>query len=383
MEFDSESGQELYNLLRKVPDDILIKNSDYIAKWLLQVSQNVKEDSEPKFLELFDRLVKCASKTSIKGRLDSCINEAFNHPIGELTRSILFLLDRNLKMNNQISQEIQLRLTDLVGGSNQNQLISLIIAVLNIGWLFKIDKEWVKTYLLKHFKWIPSNQGFQYIWQAFIKDIYSKNPTLSHELFSELKHDFLEAIKHLNQKESHQSLCYILIYLLFHEDSYFDQKDFSKELLIELDIEKLEHISCAIFQLLDSAGEKSHKLWASKINSWIKTNWPQDEQFVTSGISDNFVKAAIIAREAFGEAVKTLSLQGMLTVSNDIGFLLYTINHLYSPLSEFFPEESLEVLYRVLPRENMEGLLSFYKLRDIKKCLEIITTYQPRLLEDL
>lgn len=383
LEFDSESGQDLYNLLCKVPDDILIKNLNYIAKWLLQVSQNMKEDSESKFLDLFDRIIQCASKISIKGRLNSSINEAFNHPIGDLTRSILLLLDQNLKMNNQISQEIQLRLTDLVGDSNQNQLISLIIAVLNIGWLFKIDKEWVKTYLLKHFKWIPSNQGFQYIWQAFIHRIYSKNPSLSHELFSELKHDFLQAIKHLKQKESHQSLCYILIYLFFQEDNYFDQKDFSKEFLIEFDIENLEHISFAIFQLLDSAGEKSHELWTSKINRWLKTNWPQGEQFVTPTLSDNFVRAAITARAAFGAAIKTLSSQGMLTISNDIGFLLYVISHLDSLLSEFFPEESLEVLYKVLPIENMVGILTSYKLRDIKKCLAIITTSQPYLLEDL
>jgi hypothetical protein len=377
--FDSTEGKELYTLLFKAPDSLLLKNLYNITKWLLQASENMLQDNELRFLELFDRIAQCVCKTHIAARLDNPINEAFNHPVGELTRAILLLLSQRLKTSNQVSHNIQLRLTNLIQNSNHNQLISLILTFLSLRWLFEIDKRWVKEHVLKHFKWGQQNQETQYVWQAFISGIYSIKPTLPHELFSEIKQDFLESIKHVNQKEAHQNLCYILIHLFFCEDQYLTKEDLSKKFLEDLSIEQLEHMSFAIFQLLDAAKEKSHELWTNKINSWIKTNWPQGQQFVSSEISDNFVKAAIESRDAFGEAIKTLSSLNLLTISQELFILLNKL--INSDFPKQFSNETLVLLDKICPPNFKSINFIFSEKEKLRGILWIIKNENSEILD--
>lgn len=377
IEFHSKNGQELYDLLLKTSDDIVLKNLDDIARWLLQISQNIEQDSESKFLELFDRVVRCAFKIRIPERRSDPINGAFNHPVGDLTRSILFLLDKNLRTTNQISQDIRVRLTNLVEDRNPNQLMSLIVAFSEIQWLFQINKEWVKDHLLKYFQYKQRNQNSYHVWKAFITGIYSKNPTVPYDLFCEIKQDFIKTIRYLNKISSYQELCYVLMYLFFCEEGYFDKEDLSQKFLSSLDTKALEHISFAIFQLLNSVGEQSHELWKSKINNWLRTSWPKGKQFVNSTISDYFVMAAIKSGNAFDEALKTLSVLDLLKISQNLFYLLREL--LCSEIPSKFPDETTELLIKICPDsfQSVSSILSGKeKLQDI---LWIIRNAKPKI----
>ena len=366
-EFKSTNGQRMWKfLLHHAKDDFLIKNIHEITEWLYLVKSHTVQDEQDDFWKIYDRLLRVSKSLNYVESLD-LFHDIWNHPVGKLT---LVAAELALEKN----KEAYIKLSILIKTTNHNQ--KFILAA--VAYYFSLlDKGWVKQHMLQHLKWNPNNQKIQYIWQAFVEGIYSKQPMLDCKLFFEIKQDFLEAIKHLSHKETHQKLCYILMYFFFYEDKYFRQTDLSKEFLKNLDIEKLEHISYAIFQLLDAAGEKSSELWKSKIDNWLKSNWPKREKLLNPTISDNFVETAIESRSAFGEAVKTLLALDLLTTSPK---LFIFINKLInSNIPNYFPTETLVLLDKICSSSLISSNSIFSGKKQLREILWVIKNEYPEI----
>jgi hypothetical protein len=385
LKFESEDGKELCRLLLNLSDNLLIKNLDSIAEWLKEVSfGKLEQKSEKKFLKLFDNVIQCISQIPVAEKLEDPKRMAFNHPIGDLTEATIQKL-RNSNSSKGLPPAIRSRLTILVEKkTNPNYLISLLrlLASVGLNHLYQLDySKWTKKYILPYFRWSSNNDLTQHIWTIFLWQVSAdKRPILTTDLFAEIKQDFIKTIYQLNSKEE-ESFWYIFIYLYFSRDGYFTESDLSRDRLENLPIEKLEFISFAVFQVLDVEGKNSQNLWNNKIDPWIKASWPQGEQFITTKISDNFIRAAMAAGGAFGEAIKTLSLKGML-IPVSLPSLLYIVQRFDLNISAFFPEESLEMWYKILPKEIIENDLSSENLYSIREYLDKLVVSHPSFVKD-
>lgn len=377
----AEQVIKLCQFLLDAPDGFIEGTLDGVARFLNIFSGEIFEDDDRLFFELFDKATEYLVKLEIHLASDNHqTRQAYNHPAGNLTTSLLTILSKRKNVDQGIPSDIKSRLISLVINTNKHQLISLLAICPNLAWIFGIDPIWTKEHILKYFHWGENNAWTQHVWSAYLTRL-----GMTPSLFNEIKLDLLEAIKLLDtdNKDIYQNLCYLFISLCM-QNGYFKKTSQVRLLLANLKPEQLEFIAFAIFQITHTSGGKSHELWRKKISPWLKSMWPQNKKFVTSEISNNLIRAAIYGGVFFGEAEKVLSSLGLLTILKEQDLSLRLMELLASDTARYFPNETLDLLDKIISH-NFKAMDYMFKKSDEKKLktiLKIIVENNQEMLND-
>ncbi|ETO23135.1 hypothetical protein RFI_14050, partial [Reticulomyxa filosa] len=285
LKFDSDDGNLLISLLSK-NIYLIKKNLDQVSRWLQSVSPKILEKDEGLFFELYDLVANIGIKTlSTKKNysVKECpINLAYNHPIGNLTHTLLW----RIKYQGNITNDIKKRL--IIFLSCPMIVFCLPILIADITFLYMLDPVWTKEYLLYHFDW-KSKYALR-VWITF-GNVCEFPRQIGEESVEEILENLPNAIKHIDlkaHKSSLQNLCYLFARLSVNGHYTYD---YSTKFLSKLDIAKLKFISFGIFREKYDAVKKSSELQYNKIDTWLRNCLPKPVSERVRSYIDEFESA--------------------------------------------------------------------------------------------
>lgn len=355
--------------LKDMPEKVLQNLSHSLSMLLKKLSKSHTLEDE--------QLVKlCAKILTIQKNIDnssqpilnnSPVVNAINHPIGNITTTLLNLwLNNKPKDNDGLPDNIKKIFTDICNIDISIFIHGRVILGSQLIALFRADKNWTENNLLPLFNWEKSKEASA-LWQGFLW-----SPRIYLPLLNSFKNDFLITANHYDDLgEFRQQFALFLVYSALQKIDGFLPKDIQSA-LSALPAEGLSEAVKALIQVLERAEGHKKECWDNLILPFWKSMWPQNSSLATEVVVESLAQLTITAVESFPEALETFKY--WLKKIEDLHYTLYLLKN--SDLCKKYPKETLFFLELIVP----DDIGCF--IEEIIKCLSDITKSKPELIED-
>ncbi|HDR7794456.1 TPA: DUF4020 domain-containing protein [Bacillus luti] len=266
----NEQIQKIIPLLQK-----FVRNTAFhwlISSFLYEISSRLEELEENSIrvvkrfaFSVFPQVMK--SNTDFKLGKQDFYNESIQHPVGKMTAVLLKLLsydhlyDRNVYEYLFLFEE-QVR----ISSKRTNFMFARLIA--DITFLYHIEKQWCRKYLLPYLDLKKENEITKYAWAGLC---YTQ---INLPLFTEMKRFIKYAVEHLEVLHPHTREAFLkwLSFVFIKCVLYWEQKtDWLYPLLIqENEANKITFMQHVCYYVKTLSGKEQQKFWTAWLNVFLR-----------------------------------------------------------------------------------------------------------------
>ncbi len=350
-------------LVQSMPDDVLLKISHSVARWIEAVSKTTNQHEEV-FLNLCGRILElpfAAGSSMIRN--GEPITEAINHPVGNVTQALLNLwFKRKPNDGEQLPADIKpffSKICDVQVGRFRNGRVLLASELVP---LFRVDRTWTEQCLLPLFSWDDPSEA-KAAWAGFLW-----SPRLHQPSLMALKAQFLESAKHYDELGEHrQQFAAFLTYAALEPTDGYSVDEFRAAVGV-LPQKGLEECARALSQALESAADQREAYWKNRVRRFWQHVWPKSRDFGTPRIAETLSGVAIAARSEFPDALN--SVRHWLQPVENLDYVVHLLHE--SGLCSKCPEDALQLLSAVIAEQQ-------WAPRELGQCLDNIKQAAPQL----
>ncbi|MFB6586652.1 DUF4020 domain-containing protein, partial [Bacillus thuringiensis] len=262
--------QKIIPLLQK-----FVRNTAFhwlISSFLYEISNRLEELEENSIrvvkrfaFSVFPQVMK--SDTDFKLGKQDFYNESIQHPVGKMTAVLLKLLsydhlyDRNVYEYLFLFEE-QVR----VNSERTNFMFARLIA--DITFLYHIEKQWCRKYLLPYLDFKKQNEITEYAWAGLC---YTQ---INLPLFTEMKRFIKYAIEHLEVLHPHTREAFLkwLSFVFIKCVLYWEQKtDWLYPLLVlENEENKIKFMQFLCYYVKTLSVKEQQKFWTAWLSVFLR-----------------------------------------------------------------------------------------------------------------
>lgn len=269
---------------------------------------------------------------------------ANNAPTGHLAEALFAALDaRKSKTKRRIPADIRLRLETLIGLPEEGGWNALTTAARYLHDLYRIDRDWTRTFLLPLFD--PKKSEAEAAWSGFLRSGY----LASRPLFKDMRKHFLAAFAATNHWTA-SGISHLGQHLLLaieeprRSTAYVAGHEARIALRSASSAVRLETLSFLGRRAAIAGG------WNRAVVPFFRNVWPRDRQFQTAETSRNLVHFLKNLGERFPDGVRLVA--DFLVGSPRIDTLVFQFGNdhpsSHGDLTRRFPHETLTVLDKII-----------------------------------
>jgi hypothetical protein len=269
------------------------------------------------FWRLFDRTLSTVGRdqsNSDEPTEGDWVSLAINRSMGRLATAFFdALFGRELRVRSGIPRDLQPRLETLISPGERQNRLARVIAASRLSYLFAVDPEWVRTWLLPSFEWVDEAEALA-VWQG-----YGWQPRLDESLWRALKPHFLAAFTPDRLRQLGDMGRNSFAELLMVVGVEFGVREFTRQAargaVRSMPQNMRDRAVAWIAAYLDqdpngdlegeAAGDPD-VLWARKVKPWLEHAWPAEPELRSPMTAEHFALAAIATETRFPEAVAFL-----------------------------------------------------------------------------
>lgn len=378
--------------LVRLPTPVILEIKYAAADWLEKHLPALAGHSLDRALGLWDRLLEHFQQggeaaaesgvgdTYIGGEPQRRSLRTYDHTInsspGRLASTLLKILgELHPAGGARIPAPIRSRLTELLtaSGSARDYAVSQIAS--DLGWLYFVDPEWVREYLLPRFD--LAGPDAEPAWSGYSYDQNNASP----ELFSLLKPHFLNAFSWFSKWrwDDHALRHFtelLVLYCYWHQNGggYISYAEARAILQQTMDVGRT-HAVWTLVRLV-----KDQHVWQTFGKPFVENAWPRERRLQTAETSKQLADLARAADEEFPDAVRTAL--PLLLPLEQVDTILYdevddsSGEETAAKLHQRFPEDFLILLDRLV---SHQAVLPPYGLGAV---VDSIAKAEPRLRQD-
>ena len=351
----AEAGRRFFEILRKIPADIIEQPSVASSLGYCWRSSPTKELNDEDYLVLWDRLWEIfAASEKMEGQ-ELAINFAINNPAGQLMEQ---LFSRLWPIDAKVGMGLPESLTDrleaaLAANNHEAADASSIIIASRLGVLHLLDQNWTNTNVLPLFKWDTTPSALNY-WSAYLW-----NGRFNPDLFAEFQQDFITALGKEDQLDENAYRILCQMFTLATLGSYGLSTSMIKETISNLSNLGLRRVTDFIRHQMLNSKDAAATRWRNAIQPWFNKYWPRDRGKGDPSVIENFAMTALYADEAFPEALAWFEKNGLLAESREASTIIYALEKKENgahedfenthTLIERYPADVLRLLWLVRP----------------------------------
>lgn len=301
-------------------------------------------------------------------------DHAINSTVGSMVQGLLAELNaRALQENTGISSDIRTRLERLTEGTEESADHAVIIITHEIGRLYYIDSQWVKSYILQWFE--LGHHFLEPAWHGFI----SRSLIPQEELSCILKPMFLGLFPIIYEWSWDSgalrvaSQMVVDLSLITYDGS--DRFTPSEARICLRNMRDSERQSA--IHHLSAIGRRNSDRWYKDVIPFINSVWPRERKFRTAAQVSAWINLLKQSDKAFPHLLK--EMRWCLVPVNIERHWLHALHrnlNMGEPLAAVFPTDVLELCDLVIPNEVED--VSY----DLKQVLELIEQSEPYLSGD-
>lgn len=373
----SEEGQILRSwrfaapLIQTMPDRVIQEIAHAVTWWLKEASKTI-DRHEAILLDLFRRVLALPleSNTGIRQNgepINQPVTEALNHPIGLVTQGLLDLwFKREPNDNDRLPEDIRPFFTQLCDTEVERFRHGRVLLASRLIALFRVDRSWVRTYLLPLFDWTDNPIEANAMWEGFLW-----SPRLYKPLLMEFKEQFLATADHYDELGEHKrQFAAFLTYAALDPVDNYSYHDF-RPAMEALPQEGLQEAAQALVQALEGAGDQCEDYWRHRVHPFWQQVWPKSRNLASNAIAESLARLAIAANGEFPAALS--DIYDWLRPIEHPHYVVHRLDE--SGLAGRFPEDALRLLDAILGNQS-------WPPRELTKSLETISQVSPELAQD-
>jgi hypothetical protein len=354
-----------------MPDAVVQEIAHSVTWWLMAASNSVNRH-ENILMDMCRRVLnlplQVSSSITRNGEpLNQSFTEAFNHPVGHVTRTLLNLwFQRKPNDNDRLPGDIEPVFIDLCDVRIGRFRHGRVILASNLIALFRVDRAWTEHHLLPLFDWTVNPTEAKAVWEGFLL-----SPRLYGPLLIAFKSQFLETARHYNDLGEHtQQFAAFLTYAALGPIDGYTRDEF-RAAFEEFPREGLQESAQALAQALEGAGDQREEYWKNRVQPFWQYVWPKSCRLATPRIAESLARLSIASGAKFPEAWDAVRywLQPLEHPDDVLRRLIE------SSLCSRFPLEALELLNAVIVDQQ-------WSLSRLEPCLQAIAEAQPCLKEN-
>jgi hypothetical protein len=358
-------------LVQIMPEAVLLEIAHSVTWWLEVVSKSI-DRNEVILLDLCRRVLtlplKADSGMTRNGEpINQPVTEAINHPIGQVTHTLLNLwFKREPNDNDQLPAEIESIFTELCDVRIDRFRHGRVLLGSRLIALFRIDRSWTERHLLPLLDWTVNPAEAKAVWEGFLW-----SPRLFWPLLIAFKSQFLETAGHYADLGEHaQQFAAFLTYAALEPIDGYTKQDFQSAIGV-LPQEGLQRSVQALTQALEGAGDQREEYWKNRVQPFWQHVWPKSRDLATSDLAESLVRLSIAAGSEFSAALR--AVQDWL---HPIEHPEYIVHRLFeSGLCSRFPADALRLLNLIIDDQQ-------WAPRELRTCLDQIVQAAPLLIQN-
>lgn len=342
-----------------LPLDCITQLSQSYSEWALKHFLIIY-NSHPKFALFFwDKtieLMNFAGEEALKSSIVSISqagkelphtahsrDSALNSPLGRMTEALFIAYGREkLKPGETLPLELKVRIEQLLSIKSQFVNHAINQVSLRLDWLFWIEPEWTKKYIIPLFD-SPSETA-EASWNGRLYDSRHFRP----ELFIELKSNFIGLFSHVNNWQWDRGLLRILHQHLVlacrlgvKDDRYLKFEEVRRILQTTDDTGRAE----AIRYLASLMTSKS--AWQKFGKSFLIKAWPRELRYLSHATTNSFLHLAEKVPQSFSDVVKFI-LPYVTTVKRCDTLFYSSSKDPNTSSATMYPDAMLSLLDKIL-----------------------------------
>ena len=342
------------NRLLNYPDEQIAIIIKPVVYWLSDTVEILENSCIPVFFRLAKKFVEILQvqpdkgKSSIKLSIDK-FNEAINAPAGMMARALLTEPFKQNLGDKSFHKEWFGLIESLLKLPDVSRQYVLVILFTEINWLFKINKDWTKKYLLPIFhssKSIDRDAAWAGFLRARVLPCSEILKTMKDTLFKILKNRPSFYLKNID------NFAELILALWTETDNATGAKRVTDEELHELLLKSddkfrkviLDHLKVKIINKNISSDQ-----WKSRLPELFAI-WPKQMKAWSPEVSAGFFRLLLKSGEKFPLLLKyVINHLSKLDNSNSVDFYTPTMMDPNNKIIHDYPKELLELLFTVLP----------------------------------
>ena len=333
------SGHGLQSVLRSVAD------------WLGSAGPVLLEQFPATYSRIWDVLLgklqddpNAARSAVLRGRREpDWATEALNSPVGKLAQ--LIMVDPHndgRKVGRGFPAEWRRRAEDLLTLPGDGRRYALSILAFNLDWFYVVDPTWTEKLMLSAIA--ENTEDEQALWAGF----FWRNHVPPVPLYERLKPDLLRIARSgsISRSGHVNALAGILLF------GWGDVRHSGRKLVTNQELRDAldnaeEEFRLAMLWQFERLAE-SEDAWRAQVVEFLSGVWPRTKRSKSGRVSARIAELAISVPSIF-PAVVSVAVP-LIEKSNDEYLLLHGLTDI-GGVAEQFPEETLELLYHLLPAD--------------------------------
>lgn len=355
-------------LILHMPKEVMKELAHPLAWWLQKAAKRVQtnpEDFNCLVAQLLDLYEKCSENVELNDT--DIITQVINHPVGMLVEAVVSKwFAKKPKENDGIPNVEKEQLERALALPNNFNVYAKVVLCQYLVTLYRVDAEWVKTFLLPGLDWEKDPFEAQTFWTAFMLTPRHYSP-----LLKEIKKQFLDTAKHQPELGmAAEQYAYFLAHCALHGTEGFTNDDF-RGAISQLPEEGRINAIRAVTEQLLNIGDKKAVFWETHVVPFWQKIWPKDSKHITSAFAKEAARLCIAADSKFPEALDML--EGWLVKIERPYSIVRLLSK--SALCQQFPEQSLDFIDLVVGEVGVAR-------SELKQCLDEINNQTPSLSSD-
>ncbi|PGT19558.1 DUF4020 domain-containing protein [Bacillus cereus] len=269
-ELTNEQIQKIIPLLQK-----FVRNTAFhwlISSFLYEISNRLEELEENSIrvvkrfaFSVFPQVMK--SNTDFKLGKQDFYNESIQHPVGKMTAVLLKLLSYDHLYDRNVYEYLFL-FEEQVRNSSERTNFMLARLIADITFLYHIEKQWCRKYLLPYLDLKKENEITKYAWAGLC---YTQ---INLPLFTEMKRFIKYAVEHLEVLHPHTREAFLkwLSFVFIKCVLYWEQKtDWLYPLLIQGNEEnKIKFMQHVCYYVKTLSVKEQQKFWTAWLSVFLR-----------------------------------------------------------------------------------------------------------------
>ncbi len=280
-----------------------------LLDWLLRRRSFVPVETDA-LLILWDRLLN--ELTEHRRPIDEDIREdpvfqMLNSAEGKIGTILINEIERLREAGDEpLNAGIKLRIERLVAADEALKVLGRAAMMDGLRGLFRLDPEWTTETLVPLLCWDDQTAAAA-CWAVLL----SSGPPEA-KLFALLKGDMLSAARRPSVGRDSQNLAgWLLLPLLWAQRPIGELYDLAasetRRALADGGEDLRSSAAYLLIGAMEQLGEDKADIWRERVRPLIATAWPHEPTLREEGSSHNLVRAALLAGEAFPEAVEAIA----------------------------------------------------------------------------
>ena len=362
-----ESWVKVGDAVRELGDEFQGQLISPLSRWLRSIAESddaVREE----VIEFVAELLPAAAAAQGGMAGDDEIMFALNHPIGDLTQTVLhYWFHSGLEDRCGLSPPFRGLFERVLSGVDGRCFAGRTLLTAKILTFHRVDREWTSEWLVPNFSWASSRAVAKASWKSFLW-----SPRVYRPLLDEMREQLVTTAHHFDELGEHASnYVAFMTYVMLDGEGLLTRAE-RATVLRELPRQAFSTLIRTLSNAVRASEKNADNYWTNRARDLSSLVIAQLNDGASANESEAIVTLCLALRESFPDAV---------TLFRDILHPVEFFGKKFNGLSESgkcaeYPEPALALLYSIVDGNT-------YKRDDeLQTCLRLIEAANPDLAHD-